>query len=616
MQSHLLPTLITATAAARDRYGDPLPERATQRLGTLRMRYPGGIGDLNYLPDGRAVIASGQNIEIWNTATGELQATHKVSESSVVSVEPRRDGQSLLLGDSAGSVLEWDLAQRKVVRTWKTGQARLTAAHYSPDEQRVLTTGSTPPTLKEWDLATGRELAAITGKMHAFLEGIYAPDGKTAFVDGSAGSGEVLAHYDLATGKLLHAWLKDYYTHGRSIVLSEDGQRLLVGSRHKATEWAIDGFKPLKEYSGHHGHAVVSVAYCRQSDELLTGSRDGSIRRWNRQEGKVLARWFAHQGHVTRIRVSPDGQWVLSYGTGTLAECSMADGSPRIAWERHDQPVQAVALLPDGRVVSGSGDGTVRLWDAATGRSPLTIPGANLGAYALAASADGQRIAAGCKDGIVREFAVADGKLLRERKGHLGYIRALVYTPNGDRLLSSADDGSVRVWSEASDEPVQILEGHRGGVLAVAVSADSRFALSGGRDGTVRHWDLGAGKELRVMEGHRGWVEAVAFAGPHALSGARDRRVLRWDLGTGKQAGEMTHAGRVRALAVTPDGRHVCAGGDDSTIGLWEIASGERLATFTGHLAAVNAVAVTGDGQRLVTASDDTTLLVWNLPRG
>ena len=42
-----------AVEAATDLFGDPLPESAVQRLGSLRLRY-GGIGDLAYLPDGRA----------------------------------------------------------------------------------------------------------------------------------------------------------------------------------------------------------------------------------------------------------------------------------------------------------------------------------------------------------------------------------------------------------------------------------------------------------------------------------------------------------------------------------------------------------------------------------
>jgi len=602
--------------AAEDILGDPLPEGAVQRLGTLRMRYPGGIGDLCYLPDGRGAIAVGNRMEIWDLEVGRLEGGAQVCEHGIRGVEPRRDGSVLLVADADGNVHEWDLARGELLRSWPTGQAGLVAAHYSPDEQRVLTTGSRPPTLKEWELGTGEELVAIEGEMHYFREGIYGPGGRTALVDGRAGSGPILAHYDLRTGELLNAWLKDYYAHGRSMELSAgDGERLLVGSRHSAQEWLLDGYEMLGKFSGHHGHAVTAVAYCADPDELLTGSRDGSIRRWNRHEQKVLLRWVPHDSHVTRIEVSPDGEWVLSYGGRLVAETSVEDGTPRVVWERHDGPVQAVAALPVGHVaVSGATDGSLRAWDIDSGECLGTIAGARLGAYAVAVSPDGDRVAAGCKDGVVREFDLSDGSLIRELTGHRGYVRAVAYTPKGSHLLSSAGDGTLRAWGRERDEPVHVLHEHRGGVLAIAVSPDGEFALSGGRDGTVRYWDLRRGTLLRTMAGHRGWVEAVAFAGAgRALSGARDERILAWDLSTGEATAEMSPGRAVYALACTADGGRAYAGGGGAITG-WDLATGEQIAELSGHGSAVHGLALTADGSRLISASADTTLLVWELP--
>ena len=612
----LLACLMTAAPAANDRLGDPLPEGAVQRLGTLRMRYGGGISDLCYMLDGRGLIAVGGRVETWDLAKGELQATQQVCKASIRSMVLRSDGQAILVAESAGNVREWDLVNQRELRSWATKQSSLRCAHYSPDEKRVLTTGSKPPTLKEWELESGKELVAVTGKMHYFHEAIYGPEGKTAIVDGGAGSGPCLAHYDLATGELLHEWLKDYYTHSRSIVLSEDRERLLIGSRHSATEWLLDGYEQLKKFSGHHGHAVTAAAYCKEPDQLLTGSRDGSIRRWNRLEGKVLLRWCPHDAHVTRIQVSPDGKWVLSYGGRMVAETSMATGEVRASFERHNGPVAAVAALASGNAaVSGSTDGTLRTWDIASGGCLATVQGANLGAYAVAASTDGNRVAAGCKDGVIREFTLPDGELIRELSGHRGYVRSLVYAPAGDRLVSSGGDGGIWVWGMAQDEPLQVLKGHRGGALSVAVSADGKSALSGGRDGTVRYWDLQKGSLLQTCKGHRGWVHAVAFAGDsgHGLSAARDGKIIKWDLATGEVLAEMANGAWVYALACAADGKTACAGGSDDKITCWDLAKGEKIATFAGHKGDILSLALTPDGERLISASQDTTLLVWEM---
>jgi len=605
---------VTSAFAAQDRLGDPLPDGALQRLGTTRMR--AGISDLCYLPDGRGLFAVGGRVEIWDLAEGKLQETRHVTKSNIVSVVVGKEGTTLLLADSSGNVHEWDLESKEVQHSWNTKQSGLCRAHYSPNEKRVLTTGTGPPTLKQWDLATGKELIAITGTMHSFREGIYGPNGKTAIVDGVNGSGPLLAHYDLSDGKLLKEWLNDYYTHARSIELSADGERLLVGSRHKATEWLLDGYKLLGTFTGHHGHAVVSAAYCKDSNQILTGSRDGSIRRWNRTEGKVLLRWCPHARYVTHMAVSPDGRWVLSYGNGMVAETSLETGEPRVKWDRHDEAVQAVAFLPDGQhVVSGSSDGTLRIWNTENGECLRTIPVANLGAYAVAVSPNGSTAAAGCKDGVLREFNLSDGSLLREFKGHLGYVRSAAYTHDGDRLLSGADDGSIRVWAPDRPEPIALLQGHRGGVLAIDVSKDGNRVLSGGRDGTVRLWGLDEAKLLATLEGHLSWVEAVAFStgGKHALSTGQDARLLRWDLETGQIVTDMTHNWKDYSLASGADGSRAYSAGDNGGIACWDITSGKLIKEMRGHGRPVRALTLSPDGKTAVTASDDTTLLVWKV---
>ncbi len=603
--------------ATEDRLGDPLPEGAVQRLGTLRLR--GGIGDLGYLPDGRAMIAYGGEVEIWDLKTGERLFRERVISGSIRSMDAREDGQAVLLADSGGYVHEWDIANNEILHSFPTVQGVLLTARYSPDNTRVLTTGGSPPTLKEFALATGKELVSMTGsKLYSFRQGIYGAEGKTAFVDGGySGDNPILAHYDLAAGKLLHAWHNNYYSHARSLELSPDGERILIGSRTMAAEYKIDGYEQLKRFTGHQGAAVTAVAYCKDPSQLLTGSRDGSIRRWDRETPEVLLRWCPHAAYCTHIRVSPDGSRVLSYGGGMVVESDTATGLPTIAWERHTQGVEAVAVLPDGqRVVSGSSDTTLRLWDITTGEALAVIEGATLGAYAVAVAPDGSKLAAGCKDGVVREFSLPDGNLIRELAGHLGYVRSVAYTPDGRRLLSSAGDGRVRIWSADSDETIHVMREHRGGVLSVAVSADGRQALSGGRDGTVRLWDLEAAELLRTFAGHRGWVQAVCFAveGGYAFSSGRDGRILKWNLESGEIEAEMVHGSWVRALACAPDGKYIYAGGDDSLITCWDLTSGAKVATLRGHAASVVDLAFTPDGEYVISASLDSSLLVWTRP--
>src|SRR6516165_1444920 len=64
-----------AAAAGQDRYGDPLPEGAVARLGSVRFRSPDGeVSGLHFSADGKTLLTVGRdaNLRPWETSTGRL----------------------------------------------------------------------------------------------------------------------------------------------------------------------------------------------------------------------------------------------------------------------------------------------------------------------------------------------------------------------------------------------------------------------------------------------------------------------------------------------------------------------------------------------------------------
>ena len=84
---------------------------------------------------------------------------------------------------------------------------------------------------------------------------------------------------------------------------------------------------------------------------------------------------------------------------------------------------------------------------------------------------------------------------------------------------------------------------------------------------------MDSGREVRRFEGHSGWVRAVAALAERgaALSAGDDGTVRLWDLASGDQLAVFTADASFRCCAVTPAGRFAIAGDGRGQVHVLEI---------------------------------------------
>jgi WD40 repeat protein len=185
------------------------------------------------------------------------------------------------------------------------------------------------------------------------------------------------------------------------------------------------------------------------------------------------------------------------------------------------------------------------------------------------------------------------------------------------------------------DLPLLMLDtgGHMALIRGLAFTPDGKQLISASDDKVIRVWDWRAGKTITTIRGQvgpgpDGTIYAMALSpdgrwlaagGWIKVPGEQGHVIRLYDFATGKLAALLNgHTAVVDSLAFSPDGHRLISGsglGDFSAI-IWDVEGRKLLHRLRGHTAHINGVAFTPDGQRVVTGSDDTTLRLWRVSDG
>ncbi len=635
-------------APATDLSGDPLPEGALIRAGTVRFRLSAGVTAAALSPDGTALAAAGPDGAIrWiELPSGAERRTLKGHEGAVVFLVFAPDGRRLASTGDDGTVRLWDAADGKPLAVLQGHTMRVAAGAFSPDGA-TLATGGGDGTLRLWDIPSGRELRKIEAHRGEVAGVAFAPDGRAVATGGADGAVRL---WDPAAGTMLreHAVNAGGVT---CLAFSPDGKSLASGGWDRVIRIRDAAGAGTESRMTGHDEVVTALRFATDGRSLLSAGADGTIRQWDPATGKETARIRAHLDAISALADAPSRSLLVSAGRdGILRRWLLRqDASGSRGFEeiveprRHLGPALGVAWSPDGRILASAGaDHAVRLWEAGTGRWIADLRGHRDAVFAVAFSPDGRLLVTGSRDGTFRIWDPAGRRELLNIAEDAGGVTAAAFSPDGRRLATGGEDRQIRIreitaTGTAGDSPTAVPElreirriaGHEGRILSLQFIAGGLLLASRGDDNTARIWNPDSGREttriLGLTERMYGAapspdarVLAVAVSkGSFRFADRADHRVRLWEAASGREIlatdsvlGEVDGPG---CLAWSPDGR-VLARGRETAVRFWSAASGAELRHGTCAGGRPLAAAFAPDGKRLATAMSDGNVLVWSAP--
>jgi WD40 repeat protein len=560
--------------------------------GSLKKNFTGNDNPVTAVaisPDGKTLATGSKDtVKLWNTETGEVKQTLKVStndDSEIISVVFSDNGKILIVGQGNGIKL-WDL---------QTGTEKQAIVDYrnfptiiSNDKIAAISNSSQKFTF--FDQQTGKEKESYDLKIKAGIFDI-SKNGKILI---GIGTGTTIKLWDLKTGQEKHAFSDSSVSKLSAITISPDNKWIAAGSDGNSVQlWEVRTGKKKWELKGKSSKEVKSLVFLSDDKTIVIAGDGGKATLWNTQTGEIKSITSPEPksnilSDVEEIVFSLDGKMAASSYNGTLVgiwetqsgkliqeliDLSIGlkvfyrgETKPKPLPNTHISGVTCFAFSQDSKtiVTGGSFDPTLKFWDPVTGKIKASP-------------------SFGDKPKITTTY---DGKIQISTSGRIMYVRSIAFSPDGNTVASAWSDDKIRLCDIKTGKINSTINAEE--CEAIDFSPDGGILVSGSsnysdKPDNINLWNAQTGEAIRTLKGHNNGINSVAIApdGKTVASGSKDQSVKLWDLQTGELRLTLNgHNDGILSVAFSLNGKFLASTSDDGTAKLWNTSNGQLLVTL------------------------------------
>ena len=500
----------------------------------------------------------------------------------IKSIKLSSNGKYLLTASLDNSVLMWDIASGKLLKTFNHHTEGVLGAIFSPDEKYILSYSRDAKAFL-WDISTEKVIKTFEGHTSWVTSADFSSDGRFLI---TASEDKTACMWDVSSGKLIYKLDRNiFYT--PEPILEAEGMTMRIPWTGKS--------------------AVPEAVFSPDMKSLITASGDQFIKIWDPISGRRI---LSLEGPdlLTMIELSNNGKLIACVlENHSVSVWDITKGKQLFNFEDVGVINSVKFDHNSERLIISSAAKGVKVYNLMNGNQMHLLECSSCGSNSADFSQDGKFIVSASTDNTVDLWDAISGRLLFRMEGHEANVENVLFGPE-NFIVSTSFDKSIRIWSTKNGQVKSILKSRSEYNFEVGLAKDMN-SLAEVHKGGVNVWDLKSGKHLSAINTSN--LKPTIF---NELLGGRESYIM-------DENGDLLQVFDSRIhmfheVKLSSDGKMLLTDSGDGIARLWDVQTGGLYKELKSSKSIGDVYFCCNDSKILAFHFDEGNTVIWDVKSG
>lgn len=347
---------------------------------------------------------------------------------------------------------------------------------------------------------------------------------------------------------------------------------------------------------------------------------DSTIRVWDIQLRKQVAKYTLTNQSVTCAIMSPDNKFIITGSSEKILSCyNFFKPHKKIVSILTKSSIDKIVVIDSSELVVGCVDYRgIQVWNLNSGLLDLHIKTEEVWVAPVALNSDFS--VCGTHNGLLRIYNFGNDCALASIRVSQTKFSALAISKNS-QIIAFSLHSSVSIFSQSNPAEISEILNLPGGQSHICISHDNNWIVSLNKKSIISISSIEKKVLIKILKCEESPATSLALTDEFIVVGcgkefsSNQNFVILYQLNGEEKFVFEGHCRIISCIEVSENWKFVVSGGFDHTVRCWDVEKNREAAVLRGHTAAISCLRLSEKGKLLASGSLDSNVRVWDLIR-